>query len=408
MTGPLTGVRVLAAEQVLAGPYGSMILGDLGAEVIKIEPPAGEQIRVSNPPPFHKGEPGYFLAFNRNKQSIILDLKTKTGLKAFYDLVKISDVVWDNNRAGVMERLKTDYDTLKQINPKIICCSVTGYGGSGPSAGLPSYDIIAQGMAGLLLQTGELGGKPIKPAPALADISGALFGALGVIAALWHRERTGQGQRVETNLLDGAIALLSMHYALYFLNGVVPPPVGAGHLQAIPFGAYKTKDGWITIGASWPRIARTLGIDWVIDDPRFTTLEDRLKNRNELEAIITEALSQMSSETWLDILRRDDIACGPVYNLDQAPQDPQIQYNNMILTLNHSLGGKIRLVGNPIKMQSIHSEEYTAPPTKGQHTHQVLAELLGYSQEEIEGLEAEQKIRLARTKKRVSDDDKNY
>lgn len=407
MTGPLTGVRVLATEQILAGPYGSMILGDLGAEVIKIEPPAGEQIRVSNPPPSHKGEPGYFLAFNRNKKSIVLHLKTKTGLQAFYDLVKISDVIWDNNRAGVMERLKVDYDTLKQINPKIICCSVTGYGGSGPGAGRPSYDIIAQGMAGLLLQTGEPGGNPIKPAPALADISGALFGALGVIAALWHRERTGQGQRVETNLLDGAMALLSMHYALYFLNGVVPPPVGAGHLQAAPFGAYKTQDGWITIGASWPRIARTLGIEYIIDDPRFTTLEDRLKNRKELDAIITEALSRMSSETWLEILRRDDIACGPIYNLDQAPQDSQIQYNNMILTLNHSLGGKIKLVGNPIKMPSIHTEEYTAPPTMGQHTHQVLAELLGYSHEEIEGLEAEQKIRLTRMQKRVSDDDNN-
>ena len=203
------------------------------------------------------------------------------------------------------------------------------------------------------------------------------------------------------------MALLSMHYAVYFLSGVVPPPIGAGHLQASPFGAYKTKDGWITIGASWPRIARTIGIDWVIDDPRFTTLEDRLKNRKELDAIITEALSQMSSETWLDILRRDDIACGPVYNLDQAPQDPQIQYNNMILTLNHSLGGKIKLVGNPIKMPSIHTEEYTAPPTIGQHTHQVLNEILGYSQEEIERLEAEQKIRLVRMQKRVSDDDNN-
>ena len=206
MTGPLTGVRVLALEQILAGPYGSMILGDLGAEVIKIEPPTGEGIRVSSPPPSHKGESGYFLAFNRNKKSIVLDLVTETGREAFYDLVKISDVVWDNNRAGVMERLRADYDTLKNINPKIICCSVTGYGSSGPLAAEPSYDIIAQGMAGLLFQTGQPGGPPIKPAPALADISGAIFGALGVIAALWHRERTGQGQRVETNLLDGAFA----------------------------------------------------------------------------------------------------------------------------------------------------------------------------------------------------------
>ena len=401
MTGPLTGVRVLAAEQVLAGPYGSMILGDLGAEVIKIEPPNGEQIRVSNPPPFHKGEPGYFLAFNRNKKSIVLDLKTKTGLEAFYDLVRVSDVVWDNNRAGVMERLRGDYDTLKHINPKIICCSITGYGRAGPSANWPSYDIIAQGMAGLLLQTGEPGGNPIKPAPSLADIAGAFFGALGVIAALWHRERTGHGQRVETNLLDGAFALLSMHYAMYFLDGVVPPPVGAGHLQALPFGAYKTKDGWITIGASWPRIAKSLGIDWITEDPRFTTLEKRLKNRKDLEEIITEALSQMSSEAWLEILHGDDIAAGPVYNLDQAPEDPQVQYNNILLTLSHSLGGEIKLVGNPIKMPIIHTDDYTAPPTMGQHTRQVLTELLGYSQERIDQLEDEQKRHFTQTQKNV-------
>ena len=402
MTGPLTGIRVLAMEQVLAGPYGSMILGDLGAEVIKIEPPTGEFIRVSNPPPHHKGESGYLLAFNRNKKSIVLDLMTKTGLEAFYDLVKTSDVVWDNNRAGVMERLRADYENLKNINPKIICCSVTGYGRTGPYATWPSFDIIAQGMAGLLLQTGQPGGPPIKPAPALADISGALFGVIGVISALWHRERTGEGQRVETNLLDGAMALLSMHYAIYFLSGVVPPPIGAGHLQAMPFGAYKTKDGWITIGAGWPRLARTLGIEWTIDDPRFNTLDNRLKNRGEMEAIITEALSKMDSETWVELLRADDIACGPVYNLDQAPQDPQIQHNNMILTLNHSLGGQIKLVGNPIKMPSIDTGEYTAPPTLGQHTHQVLSEILGYTEEKIAKLKAEQDEHFAEMKSHVT------
>jgi len=379
-----------------------MILGDLGAEVIKIEPPTGERIRVSNPPPSHKGESGYFLAFNRNKKSIILDIRTEAGLEAFYDLVKISDIVWDNNRAGVMERLRIDYDALKKINPKIICCSVTGYGRSGPSAAWPSYDIIAQGMAGLLLQTGQAGGPPIKPAPALADISGALFGVIGVMAALWQRERTGLGQRVETNLLDGATALLSMHYAVYFLSGDVPSPVGAGHLQAAPFGAYRTKDGWITIGAGWPRMARTLGIEWAIDDPRFATLDNRLKNRKALDDIITEALSLLDSETWLELLHADDIACGPVYNLDQAPLDPQVQHNKMILTLDHALGGKIKLVGNPVKMPSINTKEYTSPPTLGQHTVQVLSELLGYSKEKIEKLEAQQKAHFIQLQKHVS------
>ncbi len=393
MKGPLEGVRVLALEQVLAGPYGSMILGDMGAEVIKIEPPGGEMIRASSPPPYHQGEPGYFLAFNRNKKSVVLDLRSEDGLQAFYDLVKVSDVVWDNNRAGVMERLKADYATLKKINPKIICCSVTGYGPSGPYAREPSYDIIAQGMAGLLLQTGHPGGPPVKPAPALADISGALFGVIGTVSALWQRERSGEGQRVETNLLNGALALLSMHYALYFLNGEVPPPVGAGHLQAIPFGAYRTKDGWISIGASWPRITKSLNIEWVLADPRYKDLEERLKHRKELEEIITEALSVMDTATWVEILRADDIACGPVYNLDTAPRDPQIQHNDMILELAHSLGGSIRLIGNPVKSPGINKDEYTAPPTLGQHSREVLTGLLGYSGEKAEKLLAEQQRR---------------
>ncbi|MFC2003106.1 CaiB/BaiF CoA transferase family protein [Chloroflexota bacterium] len=394
MAGPLDGIRVLTVEGGLAGPYGSMILGDLGAEVIKIEPPGGTRERSGGGPSF-KGELAYTLFSNRNKKGIVLDLMTETGLEAFYELVKVSDVVWDNNRAGVMQRLRADYDTLRQVNPKIICCSITGYGSSGPYATWPSYDIIAQGMTGLLLQTGQPGGPPIKPAPALADLSGSIFGALGVISALVYRERTGEGQKVEVNLLDGAMTFLAMHYAMYFLSGVVPPPAGAGHLGVAPFGAYRTKDGWITIGVSWPRVARTLGIEWTIDDPRFAAADDRLKNRYELDAIMTEALSQNDSETWLEMLRADDIAAGPVYNLDQALQDPQIQHNKIILTMEHVLGGQIKLVGNPIKMPIIHPEEYTSPPIVGQHTHQVFSELLGYNEEKIQKLEEEQEKHLA-------------
>ncbi|MDP2952537.1 MAG: CoA transferase [Chloroflexota bacterium] len=390
MSGPLQGVRVLAVERNVAGPYGSMILGDLGAEVIKIEPPGGEQIRLVNVPPYHKGEPALFLAFNRNKKGMVLDLRTETGLQAFYDLVKVSDVVWDNNRQGVMERLKADYEILKQINSRIICCSITGYGSSGPYATWPSYDIVAQGMAGILMQTGQPGGPPTKPAPSLGDLSGGLFGALGVISALWQRERTGEGQKVEMNILDGAMALMCMHYAIYFLDGVVPPPVGAGHLQAVPFGAYKTKDGWLTIGNAWPRVARTLGIEWIIDDPRFSTVENRLKNREELNAIVTEATEKLDTQTWLELLRADDISAGPVYNLDQAPDDPQVKHNKMIVGIEHSLGGQIRQLRNPIRMPSIRTEDYKSPPTLGQHTYEVLSAILGYSEDQIAKLEQEQ------------------
>jgi crotonobetainyl-CoA:carnitine CoA-transferase CaiB-like acyl-CoA transferase len=255
-------------------------------------------------------------------------------------------------------------------------------------------------MAGLLMQTGQPGGPPIKPAPALADISGSIFGALGVISALWNREKTGEGQKVEVNLLDGAMALLSMHYAVYFLNGIVPPPVGAGHLQTVPFGAFKTKDGWITIGVSWPRVARTLGIEWAIDDPRFATIDARLQNRDALNAIMTEALSKMDSETWLELLHADDISAGPVYNLDQAVNDPQIKHNKIILDMEHSLGGQIKLVGNPVKMPMINNEEYTSPPTLGEHTRLILSDLLGYSEEKINRLKLEQEEHADELKRR--------
>ena len=193
-----------------------------------------------------------------------------------------------------------------------------------------------------------------------------------------------------------------MHYAVYFLNGVVPPPVGAGHLQAAPFGAYRTQDGWITIGAGWPRMARTLGIEWAVDDPRFATLEQRLKNRDELEKVITEALSMLDSQTWLDLLHADDIAAGPVYNLDQAPSDPQIQNNGMVLNLEHPLGGQIKLIGNPVRMPGIEPGKYTAPPVLGQHTRQVLTELLGYSPEKIEKLEAQQQENSTELERHIS------
>ena len=391
MGGLLSGLRVLALEQILAGPLGSMLLGDLGAEVIKVEPPGGEASRAQAGPRY-KGESSYYLAFNRNKKSIVIDLATQSGKEAFYDLVKISDVVWDNYRPRVMERLGLDYDSLKKINPKVICCSITGYGSSGPYKDLPSYDIIAQGLSGILSVTGEPGGPPIKPGPSIADISGAMYGALGVCAALVAREKTGAGQRVEISLLDAAVSLLAFHFTWYFTSGEVPGPVGSKHIQTSPFGAYKAKDAWITLGACWPRIARTLGVEWMIDDPRFATGDARLQHREEVDRIITEGLSKMNAEDWLEILHMDDIPAGPVYTIDKAAIDPQILHNKMILAMEHPLGGEIKATGQPVKSPgSIIEEEFAAPPTLGQHTHEVLTELLHYSDEKIKKIKEEEK-----------------
>lgn len=401
MGGLLSGVRVLALEQILAGPFGSMLLGDLGAEVIKVEPPGGEASR-GQAGPRYKGESSYYLAFSRNKKSIVLDLRTPSGKEAFSDLVKLSDVVLDNYRPGVMERLGLDYDSLKKINPKIICCSITGYGSSGPYKDLPSYDIIAQGMSGILSVTGEPGGPPIKTGPSIADISGGMYGALGVCAALVAREKTGTGQRIDVSLLDAAVSLLAFHFSWYFISGEVPGPVGSKHIQTTPFGAYKAKDAWITLGASWPQIARTLGVEWMIDDPRFSTSDARLQHREEVDRIITEELGKMNAKDWLEILQKDDIPANLVYTIDKAAIDPQILHNKMILTMEHPLGGEIKLTGQPVKAPgSIREEEFTAPPTLGQHTHEVLTELLHYSDEKIRRIKEEEKEGAAELKKHL-------
>ncbi|MEW6034415.1 MAG: CoA transferase [Chloroflexota bacterium] len=395
MNGPLSGIRVLALSHAQAGPYGSMLLADLGAEVIKVEPPPTGDMGRSFGGPSHQGESYYFLAYNRGKKSLVLDLGTELGKKAFYDLVRASDVVWDNYRPGVMRRLGADYETLKELNPRIICSSISGFGASGPYCDLPAYDIIAQGMSGIMSITGEPGRPPLRTGPAIADFTAGTMAALGVCAAIAGRERTGRGQRVEVSLLDSCLSLLSYHLSYYFCSGEVPGPTGSGHLSLIPYGAYQTSDGFITLGISWPRAARTLGLDWMIDDPRFSTREARWQNREEFERIFSERLRQASSEQWLALMRQDDIAAGPVNTLDKVAADPQVQHNRMVLNIKHPRGGEVRLVGNPVKMPGGIEEEYPPPPTLGQHNDEVLRGLLGYSQEMVKALRRQEEAHAA-------------
>ena len=396
MDGPLSGIRVLALENYIAGPFGSMILGDLGAEVIKIEPPEGDGSR-DFAGPRHKGESYYFMSMNRSKKSLILDLWTPSGREAFYDLVKVSDVVWDNYRPGVMEKIGADSQSLKKVNSRIICCSITGYGSSGPYRDWPSYDIIGLGLAGILSITGDPNGPPVKPGPAIGDISSAIFGALGVCAAIAGLARSGEGQRVEVSLLDASVALMAYHLSYYFCSGDIPKAEGSRHLSLVPFGAYPTKDGYITIGVCWPRIARTLNAEWMIDDPMFSTQDARWRHRRELEEILNKLLSQASPEQWLELMHIDGIAAGPVNTVDKVAVDPQVLHNKMIIETDHPLGDKIKLAGNPIKIPSI-KENYLPPPILGQHTKQILTQLLGYSPEKIRKLddEAEKNVRNRR------------
>jgi CoA:oxalate CoA-transferase len=381
MEGPLSGVRVLAIENYLAGPVASMTMGDLGAEVIKIEPEKGDKSRLTVGPN-HRGESNHYLSWNRNKKSIVLELRTPSGKETFYDLVRVSDVVVNNFRPGIMERIGADYETLKKINPRIISVNLTGMGPSGPDRDVPVVDSVAAGISGLLSVTGEPDGRPIRPGPAVCDITCALYGVIATIGALYERDRTGIGQNIDVPLLSAGVALMGYHISYYTCSGEVPQPLGSGYPFTTPFGAYRTKDSWIVLGPCWPRIAYAIGADWLVDDPRFAETEDRLRNRLELDKEIEKYFIQATTEEWLAILRMEDIISGPLYTVDQTVSDPQVNHLKMILNIEHPLGGRVQLAGNPIIMPSLQGK-HSSPPTLGQHTNEVLSEILGYSEARI-------------------------
>jgi len=388
-SAPLSGIRVIDLSRAIAGPYGTLVLGDLGAEIIKIEPPEGDLSRFSTGPN-HKGESYYYMAFNRNKKQMVLDLGTRSGKQAFEDLVRKSDVVWDNFRAGVDQRLGIDYETLKKINQKIICCSITGYGSSGPDFEKPSYDVVVLAKAGMLSITGEPDRPPVKPGTAIGDLAAGLFGVIGVLSALNRRNKTGEGSKVEVSMLDAVISLMGYPLSYYLCSGIVPKPLGSHHLGILPFGVYKARNGYIAIGTSWPRIARAVDAEWMIEDPRFKTLEERLKHREEFIAALEERLSHADVEDWMNIFEAEDIGASPVNTIDKVVQDPQVLHQKMILSMEHSLGGEIRLAGNPVKIEGISEEAYIPPPTFDQHTREILLNILGYSEKQISRLKQEE------------------
>ncbi|MFC1982046.1 CaiB/BaiF CoA transferase family protein [Chloroflexota bacterium] len=389
MALPLSGIRVADLSHAIAGSCGSMILGDQGAEVIKVEPPEGDESRLVAGPG-HNGHSFYFLAFNRNKKSLVLDISTETGKQAFYDLVKASDVVYDNFRPGVMERLGADYETLKKINPGIITCSISGYGSSGPYSHKPAYDVVGLAETGFLSITGEPGGPPIKPGEAIGDIATGMFAAIGILAALNKRNVTGKGSEVEVSIFSSVMALLNYSFSYYFCSGIVPKAMGTHHLGLMPYGVYKTRDSYVAVGPCWPRIARAVDAEWMIEDPRFKDRPDRIKNREELKAILEERLSHADTKDWLNIFEVEDVAAGPVNTLDEALEHPQVKEQNLVLQMEHPSGGQIKLIGNPIQMTDSFVDDYIPPPIIGQHTHEILTNILGYSEEQISKLQKEQ------------------
>lgn len=390
MPKPLTGIRVLDLSQFLAGPYGSMILGDLGAEVLKIELPEKGDGSREMPPHFIQGQSGYFLSMNRSKKSMTLNLKSEAGRNIFYDLVRCSDVVYDNFRPGILERLRIDYDTLKALNPRIISCSVSGYGHTGPFKDRPAFDLVVQAMGGIMSYTGPLEGEPVRMGAPMGDLAGGIFAAHGVLAALYQREQTGKGSRVDVALLDSQIALLIYRAVYYFMAGEIPVPAGSGHVSAVPIGAFKTKDIRIVIDANgdkfWRALCVALERPELADDPRFVNRAGRLKHVEELTSMLQEIFLTRPGAEWLQRMEAAGVPCGPINTVDRALSDPQVIARNMVIDVEHPLYGQIKLPGTPIKISGADDTDLLPPPTLGEHNVEVLTKWLGMPVECVEEL----------------------
>ena len=396
---PLEKLLILDLTHMLSGPYATMLLADLGAQTIKIEPPVkGEITRtaLSEHPEYSRSGLGpYFLTLNRNKRSIAIDLKSPEGLEIFYGLVKGADIVFDNFSAGVTKRLKIDHKTLAAINPRIITCTVTGFGETGPEIDRPAFDQVVQGMGGGMSITGHPGGEPLRSGIPIGDLSGGMFGALGVLAAVCARNETGIGQHVDVSMLDCQISLLNYMATMYLLSGNDPEPLGNGHFVHIPYNTFRTKSDWIIIAvigdAFWKNLLE------VIDSPqlrkeKYLTQPGRFEDRDLINDIIQETLMSHDAGYWLARLKEKRIPCAPVNKFSQALSDPQILARNMVITVKDSNGVEAKMPGNPIKMSESLPEDYTFPPQLGQHTDEILIEKLGYAKERLAELRSRKVI----------------
>ena len=396
MSHPLAGVRILELGQIIAGTYGCQVLSDLGAEVIKIEAPEGDLGRIPSVAPY-KGVSTLFLTLNRNKKSIVINLKTDAGRALFHDLVKVSDVVLDNFRGGVLERLKADYATLSAINPRIIQCSVTGFGVEGAYKDYPALDLIVQAISGYLSITGEPGRPPARLGIPLADLSGGIFSCEGVLAALYQRERTGRGCRLETSMFDGMLNLLSYMGTHYLSTGEVPTPQGSAHEFTVPWQAFEAKDGYVVIATRqenfWKKLCAVLDEPGLADDPRFATNPRRLENRSLLVPKLEAILRTRTVADWLARLRAAQVPASPVNDLPGAFAEPPVGEREMIVEYDHPDAGRVRLPGNPIKFEGMGRTISNPAPRLGEHTDAVLRDLLHLPATRIAELRAQGAIK---------------
>ena len=386
MKQALEGIKVLDLTRVLAGPYATMIMADMGADVIKIEiPGVGDDSRQFGP--YIDNESAYFMSLNRNKRSMTLNLKKAEAKQLLIEMVKNADVIIENFRPGTMEKLGLGYEELKKINPAIIYAACSGFGHTGPYSQRAAYDAVVQAMGGIMSITGEKGGKPTRVGPSIGDITAGLFGAIGVLAALNYRNVTGIGQKVDVAMLDCQLAILENAIARYVVTGEIPQPAGNRHTSIVPFEPFDTLDGEIMIAAGndalWAKFCEVIDKKEWITDERFKTNQLRNQNYEVLRPMLGEAIKTKATAEWQDILDNAGVPNGPINTIDKVLEDPQVLAREMVVEVEHPIAGKLKMAGVPIKMSETQGSVRTPAPILGQHTEEILKELLNLSDEEI-------------------------
>jgi len=390
---PLSDVRVIDLSRVLAGPYCTMMLGDLGAEVIKVEQPDGGDETRQWGPPFAGGESAYYLCVNRNKKSLTLNLKSERGKEILRELVRWGDVLVENFRVGTLERWELGYERLREINPRLIYCSISGYGSEGPYRDRPGYDFVIQAEGGIMSITGPTEGPPYKVGVAIVDITAAMFAATAILAALHERERSGQGQRIDISLLECQVAWLANVASNYLISGERPRRYGNAHPNIVPYEAFETADGYVALGVGNDRQYRAFcqaaGCPHLAEDPRFATNPDRVRNREALIPLLQEVFRKKTTQEWINLFFETDIPGGPINTIDQVFQHPQLLAQGMVTEVPHPTAGTVKLVRSPLNLSRTPPQVRHHPPLLSEHTEEILTGLLGYSQDEVKELRAQ-------------------
>jgi formyl-CoA transferase len=384
---PLSGVRIIDLTRVVSGPFATMHLGDLGAEIIKIEEPENGDDSRAFGPPFVGGESAYFLSVNRNKRSCAIDLKSDAGRQILLQLIDTADVVVQNFRPGTMERLGLDNNTLRKRNPKIICCAISGFGTAGPDAQRPGYDLIVQGEAGVMDITGDPNGQPTKVGTSIADMIAGLFAVQGILSALYERSQTGVARTVEISMLDALSSLLTFNAGIYFTTGASPTRRGNEHPTICPYEPFQVADGWINLGVAndkfWRLFCDVTGAKDLSEDKRFTTAPDRVSHRLELTPLVAAILRDHTREYWVEKLGKAGIPCGLIRTVAEVCEAPQLTQRGMILSMEHPAAGAVRNISNPVRLDDEPLRHAAPPPMLGQHTHEILGSLLGFSSAQV-------------------------